>query len=202
MKNELLTIGQVRDDIERSKAITFLAERMFKSYGTILREDSVPECLFVARQGNMIVATMAIEFGQKNVLLPFEHIYDVDIKKSPIPLVREKCIYYSKWHANHKQAGLLVYFAITKFALQYGYSLGSFIVKSPILKYFNLLSNNGWHLIPDARLKFNSLDEKDYGFFMESSPVLPYVAYLKPNNKVLQKIVEDLGMEKAFVIEL
>jgi hypothetical protein len=186
-----IIIRQTEGAAERMRAIDYISRNMRIRHGACPPPETTPPYLFVAFDGDEIVGSLGILFGQKDAELPIEEFFHFDRALVPIPYVREKTIYYSRWNSSRPGIGPAIWLAASLYAKQCGTVYTTQTITDVMLQRYQSFGCT-WHPIPGVTVREENIAETERVYFFAEDGPRPWVGVLEEQLRDLPKIVESI----------
>lgn len=191
-----------KNDAERTEAINYVSEHMYKKHHAHPPRETTPQHLFIALSGTTIVGAVGIQFGHPSFPLPFEQLYTFDYQTLPVQFARHTTIYYSRWNSSRKELGPPLWLAATEYAISKGMIHGVAITKNNMIAHCKQVLGFDWRVARDAVV--NELHVKEHErtyFFCPDPPVLCF-SILKDDVTQLRILVKDICTRQQVSFEV
>ena len=187
---------------ERDAAIAYISEKMRKKYGSCPPPETTPPDICLALEKGAIVGALGILFGRTDAPLPIEALFDFDPSLVPVPYVREKTVYYSRWNSSRPGIGLAVWLAASLHAKYRGIVYTAATGKQDMLDYYRERFGCIWHPIPGAAIREACVGESERGYFFGAERPTPWVGILDEQIRELPGIVAAMRKDASIRIEV
>lgn len=182
LDNRPVIIRVAENKVERKRAGDFIAEVFLQYYGT---RPGPCQILFGAYHNSTIVGSIGIDFADTVKSLPFEKMYECDLRALSPPLVREKTVQLGRWATQMKDISEVLFYAAVVYALNHGKENGCFVAKEAIaqrLLEFGMIL----YPAPKLRLREENVPKEDRQYYFSYPFPQFYSIMLKQIENVLR----------------
>ncbi len=186
---------------EREQAIDYISENMRKKHGAHPPRESTPEHICIAVEDGSIVGALCMQFGTADSPLPMELQFDFDRLAVPVPYVREKTVYYSRWNSS-RGIGPAIWLAASMFAQRSGMVFTAATGKKEMLRYYAEVLRCQWHPIQGARIRPEAVGESERDYFFGPEQPMPWLGVLEEQIRFLPSLVRSLQEKSNLIFKL